>query len=149
MGSCSSYRDMASSREERNLMNQENVRMAIESQKMMVKVNRLHTRRGRIMDINPSTNFIIIDNNIARVSLAYMGRSFTTRPVAAINFTGEVYSSIVDTKRNGGYDIELEVGQENEKFTINLNISNNGYVSLNITNPRIDFVRYSGNLSPL
>ncbi len=148
-GSCSSYRDMASSREEKALMNQENVTMAIESQQMMVKVNRLHTSRGRILEINPRNNFIIIDKKLARVSLAYMGKSFTTRPVAAINFTGQVYSSIVDIKRNGSYDIELEVGQENEKFKINLNISNNGYVRVNITNPRIDFVRYSGNLSML
>ncbi|MDT8401493.1 MAG: DUF4251 domain-containing protein [Bacteroidales bacterium] len=147
--SCSGIRDMQESRAERELMNQDNVKRAVESQQMIVKVNRLHTGRGRIMDINPTNNFIIIDRNLTRVSLAYMGRSFTTRPVAAINFSGQVVSSQVDTKRDGSYDIEMEVGQENEKFKINMNVSKGGYVSLTLTNPRIDFVRYSGNLTSL
>ncbi|HDZ41656.1 MAG TPA: DUF4251 domain-containing protein [Bacteroidetes bacterium] len=147
--SCSVIRDMKSSRAERELMTQENVKKAIESQQILVKVNRLHTGRGRIMDINPTDNFIIIDRNLTRVSLAYMGRSFTTRPIAAINFTGQVYSSVVDTKRDGSYDIVLELGQENEKFKVNMIVSKGGYVSLTITNPRIDFVRYSGNLGTL
>jgi hypothetical protein len=148
-GSCATSGDVISSREERTAIKQENVTRAVESQQMVIKVNRLHTRRGQIMEMNPEMNFIIINNNRTRISLGYMGRSFTARPVAAINMEGEIYSRVIDKKDKGVYDITYELGQDNEKFTVNMTISINGYVNFSITNPRLDYVRYSGNLSTL
>ncbi|MFO7851028.1 MAG: DUF4251 domain-containing protein [Bacteroidota bacterium] len=147
--SCRPTGDLASSREERAAMKQENVKKAVETQEMIIKVNRLHTRRGRILEMNPDMNFVIINKDRTRVSLAYIGRSFTIRPVAAINLQGQIYSRVIDTNRKGGYDIRMELGQESEKFTLNLSISRDGYVTMNITNPRIDLIRYSGTLQAL
>ncbi|MEA1887247.1 MAG: DUF4251 domain-containing protein [Bacteroidota bacterium] len=147
--SCGPTGDLASSREARTAMKQENVKKAVEAQEMIVKVQRLHTRRGRILEMNPDMNFVIINKDRTRISLGYIGRSFTTRPVAAINLQGQIYSRVIDTNKKGGYDIRLELGQESEKFTLNLSISRNGYVSMNITNPRIDLIRYSGTLEAL
>ena len=101
------------------------------------------------MEMNPEMNFIIIDRTRTRISLGYIGRSFTARPVAAINMQGEIYSREIDKKNKGVYDIRYELGQDNEKFIINMTVSINGYVNLSITNPRLDFVRYSGYLSML
>ena len=147
--SCATSGDVVSSREERASIRQENVREAVESQQMIIKLNRLHARRGSILDLNPDMNFVIINKNRTRISLGYVGRSFTARPVAAINMEGEIYSRVIDQKRKGVYDIRFDLGQDNEKFIVNMTISINGSVSLSITTPRIDFVRYSGNLSTL
>ncbi len=148
-GSCATSGDIVASRKERAAVKQENVIQAVESQQMIVKVNRLHARRGTIMEMNPEMNFIIIDRTRTRISLGYIGRSFTARPVAAINMQGEIYSREIDKKDKGVYDIRYELGQDNEKFIINMTVSINGYVNLSITNPRLDFVRYSGYLSML
>ena len=45
-GSCATSGDMVSSRKERAAMKQENVIKAVEAQQMIIKVNRLHSRRG-------------------------------------------------------------------------------------------------------
>lgn len=148
-GSCASSGDLASSREVRKSIKQENIRKAIESQQMIINVNRLQSRRGGMMEMNPELNFLIINNNRTRVSLGYVGRSYTSRPIAAINLEGEIYSRDINKKGNGSYDIRYELGQKNAKFIVNMTVSVNGYVSLRITNPRIDFVRYSGKLNIL
>jgi len=148
-GSCATSGDLAASRQERTAMKQENVIQAVESQQMIIKVNRLHARRGNTMEMNPEMNFIIIDRTRTRISLGYIGRSFTARPVAAINMQGQIYTREIDKKGKGLYNIKYELGQDNEKFTVNMTVSVNGYVNLSITNPRLDFVRYSGYLSML
>ncbi|MBS0009859.1 MAG: DUF4251 domain-containing protein [Bacteroidales bacterium] len=147
--SCGTTGEMRSSREERDSIRTENVRKALESNQMIIKVNRLHARYGKILDINPDHNFIIIDKDMTRISLAYVGRSYSSRPIAAINMRGKIQSSLIDTRRNGSYDLKIELGQDSEKFTLYMNISRNGFVSLSIVNPRIDFVRYSGTLRAL
>ena len=147
--SCSGLKNSRQARAERELMKREDVRKALESQQMLIKVDRIYAHHGRIMDVNPRNNFIIIDRDRTRVSLAYFGKSFTIRPVAAINFTGKVNSGNMDTKEDGSYDLRFELGQENEKFDVSIKVSGTGYVNMTVTNPRIDFVRYSGTLGSL
>lgn len=145
-GSCATSGDVISARKERAAIKQENVIKAVESQQMAIEVYRIHMRRGGTMQMNPEMNFVIIDKNRARISLGYIGRSFTSRPIAAINMQGEIYSRVIEKKDKGVYDIRYELGQENDKFTVNMTVSINGYVNLSITSPILDFVRYSGNL---
>jgi len=147
--SCSGLKNSSQDRAERELMKREDVKKAIESQQMIIKVDRIYANRGRIMDIHPRNNFIIIDRDRTRVSLAYVGKSFSIRPVAAINFSGKVKSGIVDTNSDGSYDLRFELVQENEKFDVNINVTSTGYVNMSVANPRIDFVRYSGTLGSL
>ncbi len=147
--SCSGLKNRQQVRAEKELMKREDVRKAVESQQMLIKVDRIYSHHGRIMDVNPRNNFIIIDRDRTRVSLAYFGKSFTIRPVAAINFTGKVNTASMDTKADGSYDLQFELGQGNEKFDVSIKVSASGYVNMNVINPRIDFVRYSGTLSSL
>jgi len=147
--SCSGLRNSSQDRAEREFMKREDVRKAIESQQMIIKVDRIYADYGRMVDIHPRNNFLIIDRNRTRVSLAYIGKSFSIRPVAAINFSGKVESGIVDTNADGSYDLSFELGQENEKFDVSMNVTSTGYVNMTVANPRIDFVRYSGTLESL
>lgn len=147
--SCSSYREMTGSRAEREALKKEEVRKAVETQKMLIRVNRIHPRGGGLIDMRPGSNFIIIDGDRIRISLGYLGRSHSLRPVSAINMQGEIYSRDTGAWKKGGYDISLKLGQDGEKFTLNMTISSEGYVDLSIINPRIDMARYSGKLESL
>lgn len=147
--SCSSSGEMTASREERKAAKKEEVREAVETQRMLIKVNRLHPRRGGVIDMRPESNFIIIDSDRVRISLGYLGRSHSIRPVSAINMQGEINSRELGAWKKGGYDMELEVEQNGERFTVNMTISADGYVNLRLTNPRLDLARYSGRLELL
>lgn len=143
---CSSTGKTGTIDQEVSSAKKEMVDRLVEDQKMLVKVNRFYTKRGRTMDLNPERNFIIIDKERARISLGYVGRSYSFRSIAAINMEGEVVSRSITTRNKGGYDIKYDVRQKNEKFVVNMTVSANGYVSFSIINPRIDVARYSGML---
>lgn len=147
--SCSSSGEMSALREERKAAKMEEVREAVEAQRMLIKVNRMYARRGRVIEMRPESNFVIIDQDRVRISLGYLGRSHSIRPVSAINMQGEIYSREIGAWKKGGYEMELELGQDGERFTANMTISSSGYVDLRLTNPRIDLVRYSGRLESL
>ncbi|MGM0464629.1 MAG: DUF4251 domain-containing protein [Bacteroidota bacterium] len=147
--SCSSSGEMTASREERKAAKKEEVREAVETQRMLIKVNRMYPRRGGVIDMRPESNFIIIDSDRVRISLGYLGRSHSIMPVSAINMQGEINSRELGAWKKGGYDMELEVEQNGERFTVNMTISADGYVNLRLTNPRLDLARYSGRLELL
>ncbi|HCC71815.1 MAG TPA: hypothetical protein DEQ09_11795 [Bacteroidales bacterium] len=147
--SCTTTKYKGISKEERSVIKYEAVKKAVEQQQMMVKVNRLHTKRGRVLDMNPDMNFLIINKDRVRISLGYSGRSYSVRTIAAINMEGEILSREISKRDKGGYDIKLDASQGSEKFTINMTVNSNGYVSFNIINSRIDLTRYSGNLRGL
>ncbi len=147
LSSCASTGKTDISREMRKELVKEDVKQTVESQKMMIRMNRIHLKRGGTMQIVPERNYIMIDGDLVRVNLAYIGRSYSIRPVAAINFLGKVYSREIEITKKGGYNISLEVGQGNEKFKIDMNISNEGYVNISVSNPMIDYIRYYGRLS--
>ncbi|MDZ7739803.1 MAG: DUF4251 domain-containing protein [Bacteroidales bacterium] len=147
--SCSSSGEMTALREERKAANKEEVREAVESQRMLIRVNKIHPRRGGVIEMRPESNFVIIDQDRVRISLGYLGRSHSIRPVSAINMQGEIYSREIGSWKKGGYDMEFEMGQDSEKFTVYMTISSDGYVDLRLTNPRLDLARYSGRLESL
>lgn len=146
---CSSGKEMSASREKRKALKKEEVREAVENQRMLIRVNRMHPRGGGVIDMRPESNFIIIDKDRVRISLGYLGRSHSIMPVAAINMQGKIYSREIGQWKNGGYDMELELGQDNENFSVSITVGAAGYVNLSLSNPRLDLVRYSGRLESL
>ncbi len=147
--SCSSSGEMGAAGDERKAAKKEEVNEAVETQRMLIRVNRMYARRGGTIEMRPESNFVIIDQARVRISLGYLGRSHSIRPVSAINMQGEIYSREIGEWKKGGYDMELELGQDGERFTVNMTISADGYVDLRLTNPRLDMVRYSGKLESL
>ncbi|MCD4769313.1 MAG: DUF4251 domain-containing protein [Bacteroidales bacterium] len=144
--SCSSIRQARANNELRNNVKQQEIKNAVESDRYIVKVNRLFTRRGFTVDLVPTYNYIIIDKDLARITLAYTGRSFDIRGITGINMTGRVIEKKIDRKRNGMYKIKLKVKQNNDLFTVNISTGTSGYCSVNITHPRIESTRYHGSM---
>jgi len=147
--SCSASRQQAEAREALRIINTENVKKAVVNQQFVVKVNRMIPRRGGIINLVPANNFITLNNDRIRVSLAYTGRSYGGRMISGINMTGKVLNREIGTFRKGGYDIKMRVQQQNDVFVIDMKISKDGFVNLNISHPRIDNVTYNGNMSLL
>lgn len=128
----------------------ENVQKAIEAEQFIIKVNRVHPPRGRMIDMKPSNNFIVLRQNSARISLAYVGRSYTSiHGISAINMTGEVVSKEILNAQKGAFNIKMKVRQNADVFTLHIDISKDGYASIKLSHPQIDNIRYSGKLSLL
>lgn len=126
------------------------VRKAIEERKYVIMVDRIIPSRGRPVELVPRNNFIIIDGELASVSLAYLGRSFGIRQITGINFNGHTgrYEMKTDDKKDI-YRINVEVVKDNDKFNIYMSLSANGYCSVTISNPYIETVNYHGTIIPL
>lgn len=144
--SCSSSKHNRASKELKNSVKQQEIKQAVESDRYIIKVNRLYGRRGSSVDLVPTHNYIIIDQDLARINLAYTGRSFDIMGIAAINMTGRVIEKKVQQKHNGKYEIKLKVKQNNDLFTVNISVGTSGYCSVNVINPRIESIRYHGNM---
>jgi len=146
LSSCSGIRSKTENRAERETVRKAVVKNAVEQQRMVLSINRFHPLKGLPVKMRPDNNFVIIDGDKIRMSLGYMGRSQSVRPISAINMSGRILSREIGEYRNGGYDMNIEASQDNERFKIHLKISGSGQVDLSIINMRIDMARYSGRL---
>lgn len=146
LSSCSGYRSISENRAERQAVKKAVVKDAVEQQRMVLSINRFHPLKGSPVEMRPDNNFVIIDGDKIRMSLGYMGRSHSIRPISAINMSGRILSREIGVYKNGGYDMSIEASQDNERFRIHLIISGSGQVDLSIINTRIDMARYSGRL---
>ena len=82
------------------------------------------------------------------MKLAYMGRSYNLRGIAAINMSAnaEKYEVVRDTAKKK-FDVRIKASQAGEPFDIFLTIDDSGYANVSVTNPRIETVRYYGKLA--
>lgn len=121
------------------------VTSAVESGTFVIRMNYLTGRYGLKADLRPSHNFIVIRNNqIARISLGYMGRSYDIMQINGINMEGEIIESSYEQKQNGMYRILMKVKENNDTFDLNISIGRDGYCDVGIIHPRIDYVTYRG-----
>ncbi len=144
--SCSSIKQISSNNEITNSLKAKEITDAVESNQYIIKANSMTERRGRTVDIRPSHNYIIIDEEVARINVAYTGRSYDIRGISGINMTGKVIEKEINQKRNGGYKIKLRIRQNTDLFTVNISAGKDGYCSFNISHPRIELSRYRGNM---
>ena len=79
-----------------------------------------------MVDMVPGANFIAINNNRARINVGYMGRSYDTMPIAAINMNGYIVDKRVSPNKNGGYTVNLKVKENNDIFNLSMVISPGG-----------------------
>ncbi|MEZ5011566.1 MAG: DUF4251 domain-containing protein [Bacteroidales bacterium] len=117
---------------------------AIESDRYIINVGKMYTSRGFMVDMVPGANYIAVNKNRARINLGYLGRSFDTMPIAAINLNGYILEKNVTTNKKGGYTVYLKVTENNEVFNVNLVIKPGGTCDVGISHPRIDYARYRG-----
>jgi hypothetical protein len=151
---CSSTKELSSNKAEnrklKKLAEQSEVKKAVESRRYVIKVNRLYTMGGGVMDMVASSNFIIVNGEITSISLGYIGRSYFIRPISGINLNGHTLEYKMQTDESkGSYKIQMAVKAGSDKFDVYLNIGDSGYCSISLTNPHIQSVSYSGTLVPL
>lgn len=126
------------------------IKKAIEARKYVIRVDKIIPPGGIPVDLVPRHNFVIINGELASVSLAYVGRSFGTRQITGINFNGRTGKYQMKTNEEKGiYDIHMEVFRGGDKFDLYLTLGTGGYCSLSVNNAYIETVRYNGTLAPL
>jgi hypothetical protein len=154
LSACTTSKELSSSRAEtrklRKLAEQTVVMKAVESRRFIIKVDRMYTMGSGRMDVVPSRNFVIINGEIASISLPYVGRSFGVRPITGINLNGKTISYKMESNETKGmYKIEIVVKYGSDKFDLNLSIGNNGTCNVSLNNSYLQAVSYSGTLVPL
>lgn len=137
-------------KQEKNLADREMIRKAVESQRFIVRFDRLFFRNGGMIDLVPRANFIIVDGERSVISTAYLGRQYSFRPIAGITLRGKtVEYALKDKSSKGRYEIDLKVDNEGDTFDIYLSIGEDGYLQASISSLQIDNVRYSGHIIPI
>ena len=111
---CTSTKELSTNRVEnrklKKLAEQAEIIKAVESRRYIIKVNRLYTTGGGIWDMVPSSNFVIINGEIASISLGYMGRSYFSRPISGINLNGHTIDYKMESNQTKGiYKIQMAV----------------------------------------
>jgi hypothetical protein len=151
---CSSTKELSSNRAEnkklKKLAEKAEVKKAVESRRYVIKVNRLYTMGGGSLEMVPTSNFVIVNGEIASISLGYVGRSYSIRPISGINMNGHTLEYKMQTDDSKGlYKVQMSVKAGSDKFDVYLNIGDDGSCSISLINPYIQSVSYSGTLVPL
>jgi hypothetical protein len=152
--SCTATKETGSERKQKRLEDklaeQAIVKKAVESKRYIIRMNKIFMTGGNGVDLVPRSNYIIIDGDIASVSLAYIGRSFSSRPISGINFNGHTIKyAIKNDETKGLYNIELRVAKGNDIFDLFISIGSEGYCSVSLNNANIQSVSYRGILVPV
>jgi hypothetical protein len=150
---CTSTKDLSSSRAEnrksKRLAEQADIKKAIESRRFIIKVNRIYFRGGGSAEMQPQNNFVIINGEIASISLGYIGRTYFSRPISGINFNGHTLDYKMESDgTKGQYKIQMVVKAGADKFDVYLTIGSDGYCSISLNNSYIQSVNYYGTLVP-
>lgn len=151
---CSSTKELSSTRVEnrklKKLAEQAEIIKAVEARRYIIKVDRIYTTGGGFWDLVPRSNFVIINGEIASISLGYMGRTYFSRPISGINFNGRTMDyKMQSNETKGTYKVQMSVKAGGDKFDVYLTIGDEGRCSISINNVNIQTVSYSGTLVPL
>jgi hypothetical protein len=154
LSACTTSKELTGSKAEnrkfKKLAEQALVKKAVESRKYVIKVNRLYTIGGGTFELVPRSNFVIINGEIASISLGYMGRSYSSRPISGINLNGHTLDYKMQSDETKGlYKVQMAVKAGADKFDVYITIGNEGYCTVSLNNSYIQSVSYYGTLVPL
>ncbi len=152
--SCNAGKEGAQVRRENKIaekaLQAESTAKSVESRKFVLRMDRMYASKGGMFYLVPRRNYLIIDDYKAKMSLAYVGRSYDVRGIAGINMTGETERYEVIRKNDKGvYEINMSLKQGATKFDLFLTVYDNGNCFLSLNNGRIESVRYSGTLAAM
>jgi len=155
ISSCSTTKEANSSRaevkKEKMILEQAQVKNAVESKRYIIKFERILMSRGGIIQLIPRANYLIVDRERAILNTAYMGRQYDFRGIAAINMKGKTDKyALTSNVSKGSYNIEMKVTNgRSATFDVYVRISKDGYCSVSVNSLKIDNVNYSGYLVPI
>ena len=147
--SCTSGKEIQSSRQDRKIKHAEMVSEAVASNMYIIKIEKMYSRGGRMFEMVPSHNYIVVNHDMARLNFGYRGRSMDIMQISGINMTGKVIDRNLKSGKHGQYNIDMKVRENNDVFDINLTVGTNGYCDIGISHPRIDYARYRGQIYKL
>ena len=73
--SCTSGKEIQSSRQDRKIKHAEMVSEAVASNMYIIKIEKMYSRGGRMFEMVPSHNYIVVNHDMARLNFGYRGRS--------------------------------------------------------------------------
>lgn len=154
ISSCTASKESGTARKEQKMADkiaeQQMVKKAVESRRYIIKMNKLYMAGGSFTDLVPRSNYIIVNGEIASVSLGYVGRTFASRPVSGINFNGQtVKYEMKSDETKGMYNVVMTVKKGNATFDLYLTIGSSGFCTVSLNNANIQTVTYRGNLTPI
>ena len=154
LGSCSSSKETTMTKQDKRmtkkLAEQEIIKKAVESRRYIIKIDKLYMSRGGVVDLIPSSNYVIINGGIASVCLFYSGPSDFSRPISAINFNGHTITYEMKSDQGKGlYNINTRVKKGADNFDFYITIGTSGSCSLSVINPHIQSVTYKGEVMPI
>lgn len=137
------------SRNSKKLAEQAEIKKAVEARRFIIKVNRLYAGSATF-ELIPTSNFVIVNGDIASISVGYIGSSLGIRRITGINLNGHTQTYKMESNEaKGVYKIQMAVTYGTDKFDVYLTIGNKGYCNISINNAYIQSVNYSGTLVPI
>ena len=154
IASCSSTKnvttDNTTPKKEKKLAQQAAIKQAVESRRYIIKMNRIYTNGGGWGELVPRFNFIVVDGEIASVSLPYAGRSYGARRITGVNFNGHTIKyDMVNNEGKGNYKIDMKVAKGGDTFTFYIDISKSGYATVSLLNLMLGATTYNGVVVPV
>lgn len=144
---CASTRASAEKREEVRADGQESIQKVIESGNYFISVNKVFPRRSLGMDLVPEKNYLSVVNGTARINLAYIGKSFSLRPISAINVKGRIEDLSIKSGRKEATITSMKVIGGGERFNVNIRVSYSGNCYISINNGSLDSISYRGKIA--
>ena len=135
---------------EKTLVQQAEIKQAVEARRFLIKFDRLYSSTGGRRDLKPTYNYILLDGERVEISAAYMGRQYGNRPIKGIDMVGKAVAfELKNNASKGTYEIKMKVKNDQNTFDLSVTISNDGYCNASVVSYKIDNVRYTGNFMPL
>ena len=149
LSSCATTKETKLSRKENRSEKKAVAQKAVEAKGFIVKLDRLHSP-GRLIDLVPRSNYIIVDGERAVISAVYLGRQYDFRGISALDMLGRSLNyEMTNNSSKGKYEIKMKITNGNASFDVFLTIYKNGTCTASVSSLKIDYVRYSGYIVPI
>lgn len=135
------------SKKERNGLQRKKVAEMVNAKQYKIQVQQASTSRGRQINLTSTYGMIVAPNRI-QCDLPYFGQSFGGAGYGGdggVKVDSRDFDYETTPAKKGGWDITITPKDDNKEVrTIILNISSDGYVSLNFTFNNRSMMRYNG-----
>jgi len=121
----------------------------IESKHYYFHANSATSMKGRTIQLT-SEYFLKMNNDSLLVDLPYYGRAYSSDYPGtdiAYQFTSTQFSYVIDTTKNGGWEIAIVPKNESKASKIYLSISSAGYCTLRINSNSRQAISYYGTIT--
>ena len=114
-----------------DVMQQAEIRQAVEMRRFLIKFDRLYTSTGGTVDLIPKANYILLDGDRVVISAAYIGRQYSYRPIKGIDMVGQAVSfEMKNDTTKGMYEIRMKVKNDKNTFDVYVSVTNSRAIAM-------------------